>query len=450
MFEIHPSARDNFDSKAALLLGRITGAPRPEAGNPRFESEIHVAAAITDKEIIGEPSEAIIDYRGKTIGRFFIFAGIRYGLTEKNHEELVKLAESIQKLPAFRDSISKDFVEERIFSWLQIEFANPGTSGSFMQFLTSEASNAVRPITVFVPVANAVVEEAFEFCGATIRNMTKAMVDDLVSIGDSSPEEDSRQNVKKFFDEFRQEYQGYVVVEIRLTCEPSFANAVALEVASRAMDLLGIYSGAVLIPDVKCLSRIKGTENFNQYTTVTKSQDGGLGIQKGILDRVSARQWLISKSDLDEYSRCGLGILSQIAGREKQTEMESTILSMAFLYSKAAFTSDPMEKLVYMLSALESTLLRNESEPIQQNLAERLAFFTSQDLSERKAIIKNVRNVYGLRSKYLHHGHSSSDLEELSTFFVRVWIFYVQLVINSGHFKTKSEFLDAIDDLKLT
>lgn len=450
MFEIHPSARENFDAKVALLLGRIASAPRVKARNPRFEPEVHVAATITDKEILGEPREAVTDYRGKTVGRFFIFAGKRYGLIDESHEELVKLAESIQKLPAFRDSLSKDFVEECIFLWLGDEFGHPGNSGSFMQFLTSEASRVVKQITVFVPVANTVVEAAFQFYGTTIRNMTKAMVDDLASIGESLPDEENRKSATKFFDEFRKEYQGYVVVEIGLTCEPSFANDLGIDTASRITDLLGIYSGAVLMPDVKCVSRIRGTENLGQYTTVTKAQDGGLSIQKGILDRASARQWLISKADLAEYSRCGLDVISNIASREQRTEFESTVLNMAFLYSKAAFTSDPMEKLVHMLSALESTLLRNESEPIQQNLAERLAFFTSQELLERKGIIRNVRHVYGLRSRYLHHGHSSSELKELSTFFVRVWIFYVQLVVNSGRFKTKSEFLDAIDDHKLT
>ncbi len=202
-----------------------------------------------------------------------------------------------------------------------------------------------------------------------------------------------------------------------LTCEPNFANDLALGIASRVTDLLGIYSGAALMPDVKCVSKIKGAENIVQYTTISRAQDEGFNIHKGILDHSTARHWFISKSDLDEYSRCGLGAISALEIQEKRTEFESTVLNMAFLYSKAAFTSDPMEKLVHMLSALESTLLRNESEPIQQNLAERIAIFTAQELSDRKNIIKNIKYVYGLRSRYLHHGHSSSDLEELSTFF---------------------------------
>jgi hypothetical protein len=179
-------------------------------------------------------------------------------------------------------------------------------------------------------------------------------------------------------------------------------------------------------------------------------RSGSLNVTKGILDLASAKNWFISKADLDAYVECGLEVISEIVIKDKATDFESTVLNMALLYSKSAFTSDPLEKLVYMLSALEATLLRNENEPIQQNIAERMALFISNELENRKEIIKNLKNVYGLRSRYLHHGHSSSELGELSKFFFNVWLFHVQLVKNVRNFKDKTEFLNAIDDHKLS
>jgi hypothetical protein len=46
-----------------------------------------------------------------------------------------------------------------------------------------------------------------------------------------------------------------------------------------------------------------------------------------------------------------------------------------------------------MLSALESILLKNSNEPIQQNLSERLAVFTAQELAKRKSIISTPESV---------------------------------------------------------
>ncbi len=449
MFEIHPSAKSNFDSKAEWIMDLLAEVPREPEPKRKFISDVHVATTITDNEIIGPLKETISDYRGKTVGRFFSFDTKRYGLKDEAHSELVKLSESIQRLPAFREKISQNFVEESMFSWLEKRFTGKCNENSFIETLVEEASNVVKPVTISVPVANTVVEAPFRFCGAVIKNVEKSMVDKMADSGSSIFDEENRADLERFIDDFRRKYQGYAVIELKLECEPEYANEFSLNAANKITDLLGIYSGAVLMPDVKCVSRAKGTENIAQFTTICMGESGYVNITNGILDSASAKTWFISKSDLDAYVKAGLGTISEIVAKDKVNGFESTVLNMALLYSKSAFTSDPLEKLVYMLSALEATLLKNENEPIQQNISERMAFFISEKLKERKDIIKNIKNVYGLRSRYLHHGHSSNEIGELSTFFFNVWMFYVQLVTNVRIFKDKSEFLNAIDDHKL-
>lgn len=450
MFEVHPSAEDNFNSKAKALIERIEKAPRDNQPTRRFKSEVHVGAAITDKNIIGEPQEAIINYRGNTVGRFFISEGERYGLMNSGHLALVELAEKIQRLPAFRDRLSQKFIEESIFSWLKKCFTEANQEKAFMPTLIESANEVVEPMTVYVPIANTVVQRPFLFCGVVIRNISKSLIDEMAAIRASILDESKRANANQFFEQLRKDYQGFAAVEMNLVCEPEYANDFAVMTAQRVTSFLGIYSSAMLVPDVKCISKIKGTENLAQSTTISRTDSNRLSIQRGILDRAPGQHWHIAETDLDRYAKGGLGILSEIAIKEQPTEFESLVLNTSLLYSKAAFTAEPLEKLVYMLSALESILLKNENEPIQQSLAERMAIFTSQELTERKTIIKNVKAVYRLRSRYLHHGHSSSELEELSDFFIRVWIFYVQLLAKSRAFTSKSEFLDAIDDRKLS
>lgn len=449
MFEIHPSARDNFDSKAESIMGLLAEVPREPEPTKRYNSDVHVAATITDDDIIGSLKEAVSDYRGNTVGRFFSLENKRYGLVDSAHEELVKLAEAIQRLPTFREKLSQNFIEESVFSWLERRFSGNCNNKSFVETLIDDALDVVKPVTISVPIANTVVEVPFRFCGAVIRNVDKAMVDGMAESGSSIVDEENRKNLERFIDDFRRKYQGYAVIELKLECEPDYANEFSLSTASKITDLLGIYSGSVHMPDVKCVSRAKGTENIAEFTTICIDESGSVNITNGIMDKASAKTWFISKSDLNAFVKCGLGIISGIVVGDKVTDFESTVLNMALLYSKAAFTSDPLEKLVYMLSALEATLLRNENEPIQQNIAERLAFFISDNLEDRKDIIKNLKNVYGFRSRYLHHGHSSSELGELSKFFRNVWMFYVQLVTNARTFKEKNEFLNAIDDQKL-
>ena len=118
------------------------------------------------------------------------------------------------------------------------------------------------------------------------------------------------------------------------------------------------------------------------------------------------------------------------------------------MYSKCTFTPDPIEKVVYILSSLESLLLRDGNEPIQQNLAERFALFSVQKSEERKKIIKTIKQIYAIRSRYLHHGRVSSELELISDFMMLVWRFYITLLENITKFDTREKFLNAIDEIK--
>ena len=134
---------------------------------------------------------------------------------------------------------------------------------------------------------------------------------------------------------------------------------------------------------------------------------------------------------------------------ETLNAFKKSVLNSVLLYSKSAFTSDPVEKVVYILSALESILLRNEYESIQHSLAERVAVFTAQELIKRKYIITTIKSAYGVRSRYLHHGHTSSELELISEFMSCAWIFFIQLIDNVERFSTKESFISAIEDHKL-
>ena len=77
-----------------------------------------------------------------------------------------------------------------------------------------------------------------------------------------------------------------------------------------------------------------------------------------------------------------------------------------------------------------------------------MAMFSQSKIEERKEVVRNLKAVYSLRSKYLHHGQSAAELEELEGFYMNTWVLFVQLLSNVGRFKTKEEFLTFVDDMK--
>lgn len=449
IINIHPSAASNFNDKACGLIKLIEEFPKEEEKESLFPSELHVAASITEKDIIGDIEVATSDYRGNTIQRFFYFNERRFGLSDKNYNELRELAERIQSLPAVRSMLSLSFVEKKLFSWITYKYKGINVPNLFIEYLDTKAQAVVKTITLWIPIANLEVQSAFTISKSEIRPFSKAVIDKW-AIKVETLAGENKDNALKLFEEIRKDYQGLAAVVTTITSDPEYAADYALEEAQKITAVLGIFSGATLMPDVKCASNIKGSEFIAKSTTFIEDDENNFQMTSSIIDKSSAIYWRLGQRDIIEIQKTGLDTISSLLASDSPTDFEKSTLNAIFLYSKAAFTADSVEKIVYILSSLESILLKNESEPIQQNLAERLAVFTEKELAKRKAVIKMIKSVYSVRSKYLHHGHTSSELQLVSGFMMQVWIFYIQLLANVTRFRTQEEFVSAIDDHKLS
>lgn len=448
MFQLHPSAVNSFNEKANNILEGIGKHIGKRSEVERFENEVFIAAEIRNEDIIGDIRATSIDWEGKPIAKNFIVDNKEYVIDGESLEQFASLIETIHSKPVFSEKVSRIFIEETYISWLQLKMGK--MTGieiePFIEFLIKYAAIAIKPVTVLVPLANIFVEREFDFCGATIENIDANFFDEMV-LKVSEVDANFRENYLQHIQKLRQKYQGFSCVKVELECELSIAKQSAIETAMRISDLLGIFSNAMIVPDLKITAKVKGCE-IVESASVFYISDKEARYGTEILDARSADIFAISCGDLADFRSCGLDILSELAAKSNLNDFEAAVLNMAYLYSKAAFTSDPMSKLVYTLSSLESMLLKSELEPIQQNLADRIAIFSTQGLTERKRIVENVKKVYGLRSKYLHHGRSASDTKELLSFFMSIKVFFITLLGNINNFKTKAEFLTFVDDKK--
>jgi uncharacterized protein (DUF1778 family) len=100
------------------------------------------------------------------------------------------------------------------------------------------------------------------------------------------------------------------------------------------------------------------------------------------------------------------------------------------------------------MTSLEGFMLKNDTEPIQQNLSDRVARIVGRTPEERKAIAQNVKKAYGLRSALLHHAAKIQEKDTLKEFMLNAWGLFIELLRNPGNFKTRDEFLSAVDDAK--
>ena len=100
------------------------------------------------------------------------------------------------------------------------------------------------------------------------------------------------------------------------------------------------------------------------------------------------------------------------------------------------------------MTAVEMFALRNDSEPIQSALADRLAFAISPDPSTRQQIAQNLRDAYKERSGRSHHGKSIKETETIEQFLRNAWAFFLTAIQGVGRHRTRLEFLDHLDRTK--
>lgn len=448
IFTIHPSAADNFDKKAFSLLDLVEEFSPTPPRQESFPSDLHIPTTITDKEIIGDIELSLSDYQGNSVARFFFFNGKKYGLVEDSFARLIDIAEGLQSLPQLHSMLSCSFIEKTLFSWISDKYKGIDRSDSFIEFLDEEAQGVVKKITTWIPIANLDVQVPFPVSKSEIRRLSKEFIDGFESMASYLPD-DNKDGFTKLVESLRKDFQGFAAVVTVIESEPEYAFNYAMEEASKIISIIGIFSVGTLIPDLKCASNIKGSGNASKATVFFENQEGGIAVASELIDAKQSMFWRLSQSEITRIREGGLEKISKLLASDSLSKFQESVLNSIFLYSKSAFTSDPVEKVVYILSSMESILLKNESEPIQQNLSERVAVFTSQKLDERKLIIKTIREAYGIRSKYLHHGRSSSELRLITDFMRYSWLFFKQLLANTEKFKTKDDFVNAVDDHKL-
>ena len=446
---IHPSAAANFDSKATAIVDLVKEITPETRQSNSFPSEQHVAGTITDDDILCDIGIHTADYKGNIVETYFQVNNIWHGLDKESYINVIKLSENIQSLPTVRKSISTDFVRETLVSWVKLKFQNLATPDSFTAYLDNVASSEIETIISWIPVASLEVEIPFPVSNSEIRPLSKAAFDTWAQrIGEAAGER--KDDVLDRYNKMRKDFQGLAAIVTTTTAEPEHALTYSLEEALRITSILGIFSDAMLLPDIKCVSTVKGFETLARATAFFEHGNGNITSHSRLVDAPSAFPWRLDRNKIHYIRRFALDKISHLLGSDELNIFEKSVLNYLLLYSKTAFTADPIEKVVHILSSLESILLKNVNEPIQQNLSERIAVFTTQELEERKTVIKTIKSAYSIRSGYLHHGSTSHELEVVSDLMICAKVFFIQLIKNIDRFTNKDEFVTAIDDRKLS
>ena len=182
-----------------------------------------------------------------------------------------------------------------------------------------------------------------------------------------------------------------------------------------------------------------------------------LVVQRGRVVQIGRRSvpafampWNLDRQTISEYKEYGLDVISGLLIAERRTEFQDSLLDSVMIYSKSPLARAAEEKLIYILVALESLLLRDQNEPVQDNVAARMAYLIKDTADERRRVIGNVKATYAIRSAFIHHGHGIREGEVLGEFMMSVWELFLRLIENVDRFATRQELIETVEKGRLS
>jgi hypothetical protein len=283
-----------------------------------------------------------------------------------------------------------------------------------------------------------------------LKTITKDKLTDWIGCIDESPmSKDEKERAKReFMSTYQERLQGLAAVTIRVFAESERANEIAEEEAEKALSILRIFSPAIFHPKLISYCTTLGNEHIKTNISFQIKNDKSLTILEEVADK-SSIVWIIDDRFKEMIKTSGLDILSNLLIRENKIKFQNQVLDAIFLYSRSALVDNFVDKIIYILVAIESILLKDENESIQRNIGERIAFLIEKDPKGRKEIINNLIEVYKIRSAFIHHGKTIYDNEVLSKFMMNSYIFFTLLIQYVDKFDNKIKFIEKIEDIRL-
>jgi hypothetical protein len=448
MLNIHPEAIENFNKKADQILAFITDIEPSNVHSPSFEPETHSAIQIDGSILLNTPTYRVKDIKDYTI-RLYLNSELSIGLLEDGCLKLRKLIDALFKSKEIKCKVSIKTLDTILCTWITAKFHDPSYC-EFCEFLKVYVEKIIGDYEIVIPINFLHIEKSFALGKVNFRPFSKKSIDELesraVTQAQDSPQKDL---VSKLFDQKIRQFQGYAVATILLQAEPARAYEIAIEETNTALSMLRIFSSSTREPLSYYPAAVWGSSNISSGYLIALKEGNLNQMFSKTLDRRPMSEYLNNQA-IDDLYLAGLSILDKLLGLSKRSQFQEKLLEALILYSRSAISKDLADKLVYILVALESIFLRNSSEPIQQNLGERIAFLIGDSLEKRKRIIKVTRDTYTLRSCFVHHGRSIDNLETMKEFMEYAWQAIVSLIHQSNSVSTVDALLDMLDDRKLS
>ena len=445
--QLHEDGRRRFESLGRSLLNQVmTFRNRPVGERALFSPNRFTSATITEEDIVGDLEVSWHDGEGRPTGVAVAEkGGLHTGLLGPAYGKLESLAVSMARVQPFQSTASVEFLRTQIFEWIKERHRRHSSVGCVDYVLRALERETAEHRMLF-PVSDLHVQSELTFGSVTVSTFPEGMIEEL-----ESRELDPASNAARteLCRSLRRDFQGASVAETCVFGEPIRAREIGRNRVEEVVGVLRFFAPGHLESGVTSRVSLWGcTPQRTDRVLFSDASKHFLSMSSTIVD--SPRTLTIDDSLRDILLEAGLSEVRDIISRDKRTDLEQALLTGIVTFGRAVLTSDNRERIIWYCAGLESMLLRNSSEPILQNLGDRLALFSYDTFDERKKAVKDIKNAYSLRSRFVHQGAEIGEGAIVTQFARHGLHFFSRVARSVSHFGTKKKLLDHIDDEKFS
>jgi hypothetical protein len=448
-FNLHPTAATSFNEEAERLYKGLIYSPvcNTKKKENSFRPDYFVSSNLTDKDIVGDFKSSTTDWVGNEVAIFFYHEGKKVGICNENYKNLIKLSESMQRVPQLSPFVSISFIKDSIFAWMKGKYLNE-LSCPMIVYVSQICEKKVVESEIWIPLTHTHIQSEIKIGRVILKTITKELLNEWIDRWDMNAETKERSK-KEFMNQYQEKLQGLAAATISIYAEPQRAKEIAVEEAEKASSILRLFSPGVFHPKMISCCTLIGTEHIKISVSFQTKNNKLLRIEEEMVNKPYI-PWILNNEFINMIRNSGLDTLSNVLIQENKKDFQNQVLNSLFIYSRCLLAIEVEDKLIYILVAIEAILLKNDNEPIQQNIGERMAILIESTAEKRKMVIKNVKEVYAARSRFIHHGQTIEEIESITTFMFNSYRFFQTLIIDINKFETKLEFIEKIEEIKLS
>lgn len=450
---VHPEAAKRAEQLAIHALDGMTSdpSPRPQLDS-RYTPDLLISESLGPEDIAGPILGSRTDRFGREIERSYADRSHYFAITGLAHNDFQKAVRTLHQQHDVRAVASEKTIAQLVFEWMWRTRIDGPTSG-LTDFVLSQLASLISEIEVVIPLFGIHVQSPLKIGNVTISDVTE---DQLASWRAMSyrTAPHHRDAVDAMHDKLRRQLRGHGAARMSVVAERDFAVQRATEQAELSVAILRIASVGAFAPEKHTSFALLGREVVTRGMHIVIGPNDAFAPSEFIANAEDQRPWVLDNNMVQEVVLPIVEHWSALLAKEKRTPLEESALKSALLYSRATRYRNISEKLLHIFAAIESLLLRSESEPISATVGDRLAFAVGQNTAERMTIVRTFRDVYAIRSRFVHHAleaaPNTDTLQLLERFLVVVSQFFTNLGRAMSALKTKEDLIDALERRKYT